>query len=412
MHGLVLVAVKDLIVRNYSEEDWKKIVDVVKCPYSFVDTENYDEKIIHNIIATGSQIFSLDPLELLEVSGYWLIVFIKESPKHAEMLKGLGSKLPDVLNNMHILYSNPSQHSPELSGPAFRCSHVTYSSCQLHYTPEKKSRQGMAPFIVGSIKALGEVYLKLSSIDATKIVVSGSTLKKKQISFKVTWEYGNILSNSSESSFILDDLDNRLMLTAADKYTVTPEQFAHLFPFHCIFDKRMNILQTGASLLRLMPHLEYGDKFTEHFTILHPSDIQIQNDLYKQIYKLKEIQRFELICHCEDDSNEIILSGEMIYLRKNKVLAFVGSPIIDSFEVAKAYNLERSHFGYQHSIFWKSKLSPHSSFSSDPPCTTLANLTNSTLNTSATNLKMISGTSKENLLINNTKSEKNKKYLK
>ena len=64
-------------------------------------------------------------------------------------------------------------------------------------------------------------------------------------------------------------------------FTIPPELFGTLFPFHIAFDRNMDVVQIGTVLERISLGLSIGSRLERHFKINRPN-IQGEFDAIRQ----------------------------------------------------------------------------------------------------------------------------------
>ncbi|MBD2666014.1 two-component hybrid sensor and regulator [Richelia sinica FACHB-800] len=102
------------------------------------------------------------------------------------------------------------------------------------------------------------------------------------------------------------------------KFSLDPEQFAILFPFHLVMDQNMQIVQAGAVIQRILkPVVIVGSSIEEHFRISRPHCSVKFADICQQTHSL-----FLLQSHHQ----EMQLKGQMVHLAASNHLMFLGSP--------------------------------------------------------------------------------------
>nr|XP_060634778.1 guanylate cyclase soluble subunit alpha-1 [Anolis sagrei ordinatus] len=110
--------------------------------------------------------------------------------------------------------------------------------------------------------------------------------------------------------------------------------FCKTFPFHCMFDKDMAILQVGNGIRRLLNRREFQAKpnFDEWFEILTPKI----NCTFSGIMTMLNMQ-FTIRVKRGDNALKkstgvMDLKGQMIYMFESSAILFLGSPCVDRLE--------------------------------------------------------------------------------
>lgn len=115
---------------------------------------------------------------------------------------------------------------------------------------------------------------------------------------------------------------------------IPASMFCKTFPFHCMFDKDMAILQVGNGIRRLLNRREFQTKpnFEECFEILTPRI----NCTFSGIMTMLNMQ-FTIRVRRGDNilkksTGVMDLKGQMIYLFESCAILFLGSPCVDRLE--------------------------------------------------------------------------------
>ncbi|KAH0616053.1 hypothetical protein JD844_026853 [Phrynosoma platyrhinos] len=115
---------------------------------------------------------------------------------------------------------------------------------------------------------------------------------------------------------------------------IPASMFCKTFPFHCMFDKDMTILQVGNGIRRLLNRREFQAKpnFDEWFEILTPKI----NCTFSGIMTMLNMQ-FTIRVRRGDSALKkstgvMDLKGQMIYIFESSAILFLGSPCVDRLE--------------------------------------------------------------------------------
>ena len=105
--------------------------------------------------------------------------------------------------------------------------------------------------------------------------------------------------------------------------TLTPELFAKAFPFHFVIQRDGIIVQTGASLQRISPHILVDSKVEESFLINRP---KTSFDFDALIKNARSLFMLEFV------PNQMQLKGQIMYQPESEIIFFLGSPWITDME--------------------------------------------------------------------------------
>ena len=184
MYGLVNRAPQDLVCSRFGEDTWETIkrnagvdIDV------FVSMEAYPDDVTYKLVKAASEIVGLDAEEVLKAFGeYWVSYTAKEG--YGELLKLAGDTLPAFLQNLDNLHTRVGLMFPRLKPPSFWCTDIREDSLRLHYRPGLDSRAGLAPFVVGLLKALAVRFKTEIEINQTASRSQGADHDEFLITFK------------------------------------------------------------------------------------------------------------------------------------------------------------------------------------------------------------------------------------
>ena len=101
---------------------------------------------------------------------------------------------------------------------------------------------------------------------------------------------------------------------AFPRFSLPPELFGTLFPFHLAFDRNMEIVQVGTVLERICLGLSVGSRLGRHFQITRPN-IQVEFDA------IREHSRSVFIL--ESRYSALQLKGQMVYVEQPEVMLFL-----------------------------------------------------------------------------------------
>ncbi|WP_071188894.1 response regulator [Trichormus sp. NMC-1] len=134
------------------------------------------------------------------------------------------------------------------------------------------------------------------------------------------------------------------------QFSLDPDQFAALFPFHLVIDRDMKILQAGGVLQRILePILIVGSSLEEHFHINRPKFPVNFAAISQHTRSSKEGVSPSLFL-LQSHHKEMQLKGEMVYLEASDHLLFLGSPWITEINDLKKLDLKLDDFPLYDSV--------------------------------------------------------------
>lgn len=155
MYGMANKAIEQMICTRHGEAAWARIkaaagveVDV------FIGNEPYDDAITYRLVAAASNLLQVPADVLLREFGHhWVLVTARQG--YGALMQNTGHTLPEFLRNLDNLHTRVKLILPALIPPSFECHDITDSSMQVRYFSH---RPGLAPFVVGLIEGLGEMF--------------------------------------------------------------------------------------------------------------------------------------------------------------------------------------------------------------------------------------------------------------
>lgn len=182
MYGLIHSALQQMIVENYGEDTWNKVLDVANVPEdSFFSTQSYDDVVTFTLAQSVSDVLGAPLDDCLDLFGqFWLKEFAPQS--YDMLLHAAGDSLFDFLENLNALHDRISTTFVGYVPPSFQLERISDSEGILEY---RSSRDGMVPFVVGLIKGMQErfdVDIKIHSVDVTKKDPGVKALIKLEVS--------------------------------------------------------------------------------------------------------------------------------------------------------------------------------------------------------------------------------------
>ena len=180
MYGMVNKALEGMISNDHGQEAWEEIkrragVDVE----AFVSTEGYPDEVTYKLVGAATEFLDVSAQDLLEQFGvYWVVKTAGEG--YGDLMAAGGNNLREFLINLPNFHNRVSLMFPHLQPPQFRCSDIQEDSIRLHY---HSHREGLAPFVVGLIKGLGQRF-------STRVEVSHEVVRGRDTDhdvFAISW---------------------------------------------------------------------------------------------------------------------------------------------------------------------------------------------------------------------------------
>lgn len=271
----------------------------------------------------------------------------------------LGRNLRDFLCNLDALHDHLATIYPGMEAPSFRCTETPDGTLLLHYYSR---RQGLEHIVIGVVKAVAN---KMLNTEVEVSVHQARSDERGHVVFAIR-ETG--CKNATHSKLGLQAFDSN---TLADNHSAqlasgcenTAKKlrggfsllsFCKAFPFHVMFDRKLNITQTGVAMMRVLnKRFTTGNPFPfmDVFELARPrmefsfdSVLSHINTVFIVTAKQSAL-RFSADMPDPSDNPEgrrmsnanpsLRLKGQMIYVPKNDSILFLCSPRannLDSFK--------------------------------------------------------------------------------
>jgi two-component system, NtrC family, sensor kinase len=119
-------------------------------------------------------------------------------------------------------------------------------------------------------------------------------------------------------------------------YSLPPELFSTVFPFHLVFDANLAIVQAGAVVQRIFGDTILHQSLTDVFEVQRPKLKQLTLDDFKKHLKSLFI--------LYGRHNEVQLKGQVVYLEDQDALCFLGSPWVTDTSQLAPLNIKLKDF--------------------------------------------------------------------
>ncbi len=117
--------------------------------------------------------------------------------------------------------------------------------------------------------------------------------------------------------------------------SLSPDLLAEIFPFHLAIDREWKVVQSGKVLQRICPGLNPNSHFEQYFQIQRPTTT----------FSFEAIQaHLQSLFILQVQYSAMLLKGQIVYLAKEDLLLFLGSPWIPDLTVLKSSSLALTDF--------------------------------------------------------------------
>lgn len=169
MYGLIHKELRSMILDNYGEDTWGRVLKESGVPEdSFLTMRAYDDSVAYDLVGACSKVLALPAEACLEAFGrYWLLC---SAPRTYESLLDVtGQAVFEFLENLDALHDRITTTFIDYRPPTFRVERQNENRAQVHYI---STRQGLSPFVAGLLAGIGERFgVGLEILDTEKVPV-------------------------------------------------------------------------------------------------------------------------------------------------------------------------------------------------------------------------------------------------
>ncbi len=156
MYGLINMAIKQLVLDNFGESGWQKVLDEAKVKQTnFEMLTIYNDDITYKLVGGACAVTGKSAEEILKLFGaYW--VKYAAGAGYEPLFKLFGPTFKECMINLNRMHEHMGAMMPGLIPPEFNLEEdIAESEIILQY---KSQRKGLAPMVSGLIQALSERY--------------------------------------------------------------------------------------------------------------------------------------------------------------------------------------------------------------------------------------------------------------
>ncbi|MGE3812335.1 MAG: heme NO-binding domain-containing protein [Candidatus Nanopelagicales bacterium] len=154
MYGLINEAMRRHVVETAGPAAWSAVASRAGSSQSFAALHYYDDDVTYALVGAANEVLDRPADELLRGFGrYWSTTVGPES--YGDILGATGTDVVSVLHNLDEMHARLQSLYPDLRPPSFDVVAGDDGTLDVHYRSE---REGLAPFVVGLLEGLGELY--------------------------------------------------------------------------------------------------------------------------------------------------------------------------------------------------------------------------------------------------------------
>ncbi|CAD5209304.1 unnamed protein product [Bursaphelenchus okinawaensis] len=361
MFGLIHDSIRQLFIKTYGEEFWKKAMLQAGFESGKENIVNhyYPDSDTYAIVDAVSALAKITREDVWEMYGIQLIAYTMELGWD-ELMRYLSPDLKTFLNNLDSLhyFIDHVVYKANLRGPSFRCEENDDDTITLHYFT---GRAGLYPIVKGVIR---EVARRIFNIEVT-MTVSGRTQRSVQVASGERIEEhvvfiikqvtpGSESQTSARSLTGYNVVQPQIEISTDWDLKITQTDFVNLLPYHFVMDRDCKLLQIGKALAgHITPDLlQYLTPVVRIFEIHRPQiplDFENICNFINGVFVL-QVRTSPLSISQNQTGKEgdelqaqhLKLKGQMMLMSGNDKIIYLCSPYVTSIPELLQYGLRLS----------------------------------------------------------------------
>nr|XP_026694132.1 soluble guanylate cyclase 88E-like [Ciona intestinalis] len=330
MYGLILDSMADCIKKMYGDKIWHRIVGSNDISNTFTTHKVYDEQLIPMIANSTEELTGVPVNLIMEEAGKHFIVYI-DNIRNDRIIKVLGRTFRDFLNGLDCMHEFYRFSFADIQPPSFHISKEDVNGLELHYR-SRRTFTGFMYYVKGLIRAIAD---KFYSVDvAIHITQHGFTGDVMLAVYRL--DYPNDLH------IVFQNLVTEKRQFRLNKKLIFPSKlFFEQFPFHVVFDERLQILTTGHGLNIICNGLN-GKRLNETFFMTRPlgydltwDNVLIHRNNVFELTSVKSTARINKNTSQRFDrslTHFIKLRGQMLYVEEWDFVIFLATFVMDDLD--------------------------------------------------------------------------------
>ncbi|AQA18370.1 guanylyl cyclase [Halioglobus japonicus] len=151
MYGLINKALQSMILQQFGEQEWSKVLEHSGMPEdSFLTMRHYDDEVTYKLVGAASEVLGAPIAKCLEMFGeYWVLETASKS--YGTLMDASGDTMVEFLSNMNSLHDRITGTFLDYVPPEFMVEDLEPPRYRIHYMSK---REGLVPFVDGLLKGL------------------------------------------------------------------------------------------------------------------------------------------------------------------------------------------------------------------------------------------------------------------
>lgn len=301
MYGMLYESVAYFIQKEYGQDIWKQVCQIVDCKHNTFKTHQiYPDKLMPDFAAALAAVTGETFDYFMNFFGKCFVRFFSNFG-YDQLIKSTGRYYCDFLQSIDNIHLQMRFTYPKMKSPSMQLAHMDDEGAVIIY---RSSRTGMSKYLIGQMTEVAREFYNLTVkayvIESQNDIAGGTTgpIKLSDVPLTVIVKYRL-------------DFDNREYMAKRVNVVAHPTQlalpavnmsvFLDLFPFTLVLDRDMCITHAGEKIFETWilhnpgknPKEFIGSHIIDVFICRRPKDVKIEWDTIIQMRTV--LFEFELL---------------------------------------------------------------------------------------------------------------------
>lgn len=301
MYGMLYESVAFYVQKEYGEDVWKQVCQIVECKNNIFKTHQiYPDKLMPDFAAALSAVTGESFDFFMNFFGRCFVRFFTNFG-YDKMIRSTGRYFCDFLQSIDNIHLQMRFTYPKMKSPSMQLPHMDDEGAIIIY---RSSRTGLSKYLIGQMTEVAKEFynldIKAYVIESQNDISGGTTgpIKLSDVPMTVIVKYRLDFDNR-------EYMEKRVNVTAhssqRDLPAVNMNVFLDLFPFTLVLDRDMCITHAGEKIVETWilhnpgknPKSFIGAHILDLFVCRRPRDTKIEWDVITQMRTV--LFEFELL---------------------------------------------------------------------------------------------------------------------
>ncbi|XP_046805976.1 soluble guanylate cyclase 89Db-like [Lucilia cuprina] len=301
MYGMLYESVAYFVQKEYGQDIWKQVCQIVDCKHSTFKTHQiYPDKLMPDFAAALAAVTGETFDFFMNFFGKCFVRFFSNFG-YDKMIRSTGRYFCDFLQSIDNIHLQMRFTYPKMKSPSMQLAHMDDEGAVIIY---RSSRTGMSKYLIGQMTEVAKEFYKLKVkayvIESQNDISGGTTgpIKLSDVPLTVIVKYRLDFDNREYMAKRVNVVAHPTQLKLP---TVNMNVFLDLFPFTLVLDRDMCITHAGEKIFETWilhnpgknPKDFIGSHIIDLFICRRPKDIKIEWDTIIQMRTV--LFEFELL---------------------------------------------------------------------------------------------------------------------